>query len=469
MITCKKEAINAAEPAPSKWLHSARPEPQSSSGLLPHCIPMNDAAFATVSSIFTAGGLVGALCAGPYASKRGRLSAMRLTAMFYIVGATLETTAGNIPWLAFGRFLSGIAAGASTVVVPLYISEISPPSQRGLFGATTQIFINVGILFTQTLGYFLSYGSAWRGILGTGVVIALVQAAGLVFVPESPAWLAANRDVSKARLVLQRIRGANHDISEETAAWEDENLESERAGLLSQPEPDAGNPAPSPKPSGTHLGFIQVVRDPLYRPAIIAVVAVAFAQQFCGINSVIMYSVSLLTDLLPMSSALLTILISVVNLVTTVSCSPLPDRLGRKTCIILSIIGQGTSSLILALSIRFGVKILSAVSVVAFVGFFAVGLGPVPFILASELVGQEAVGATQSLCLAANYIATFFVAQFFPIVNATLNGLLGGAGWVYFIFAGLALFFSFFIGWRVPETKGKKDVDEVWGRTRRLD
>ncbi|KAL2758629.1 hypothetical protein ACRALDRAFT_2026138 [Sodiomyces alcalophilus JCM 7366] len=464
VITCKKKTLHAAEPPRSGWWHSTRPEPEYSSGLLPHCIPMNDAAFATVSSIFTVGGLVGALCAGPYASKHGRLSAMRLTALFYIVGATLETTAGNIPWLAIGRFLSGIAAGASTVVVPLYISEISPPSERGLFGATTQISINVGILFTQALGYFLSYGSAWRGILGTGIIIAFVQAVGLVFVPESPAWLAANRDVTKARLVLQRIRGNNYDIREETAAWEDESLQSEREGLLSQAEAEDGSATP-----GAHLGFIQVVKDPQYRPAIIAVVAVAFAQQFCGINSVIMYSVSLLTDLLPISSALLTILISVVNLVTTVSCSPLPDRLGRKTCILLSIIGQGTSSLVLALSIRFGVKILSAVSVVAFVGFFAVGLGPVPFILASELVGQEAVGATQSLCLAANYIATFFVAQFFPIVNATLNDLLGGAGWVYFIFAGLALFFAFFISWRVPETKGKKDADEVWGRTRRLD
>ncbi|ROT37488.1 hypothetical protein SODALDRAFT_280627 [Sodiomyces alkalinus F11] len=469
VINCKKKAINTAEPYPSKWWHSARPESKTTGGLLPHCIPMNDAAFATVSSIFTAGGLVGALCTGPYASKRGRLSAMRLTALLYVVGATLETTAGNIPWLAVGRFLSGVAAGASTVVVPLYISEISPPSERGLFGATTQISINVGILFTQTLGYFLSYGSAWRGILGTGIAIALVQASGLVFMPESPAWLAANRDVTEARRVLQRIRGSNYDIGEETAAWEGGDLESEREGLLSQTGAEDGRPTPSSKSSGSHLGFIQVVKDSQYRPAIIAVVAVAFAQQFCGINSVIMYSVSLLTDLLPISSALLTILISVVNLVTTVSCSPLPDRLGRKTCILLSIIGQGTSSLALALSIRFGIKILSAVSVVAFVGFFAVGLGPVPFILASELVGQEAVGATQSLCLAANYIATFFVAQFFPIINATLNDVLGGAGWVYFIFAGFALFFAFFISWRVPETKGKKDADEVWGRTRRLD
>jgi len=194
-----------------------------------------------------------------------------------------------------------------------------------------------------------------------------------------------------------------------------------------------------------------------------------FAQQLCGINSIVMYSVSLLADLLPVSSALLTIVISFVNLVTTVACSPLPDRLGRKTCLLVSIIGQGTSSLALALSILFGVKILSAISVLFFVGFFAVGLGPVPFMIASELVGQEAVGATQSWCLAANFVATFIVAQFFPIVNKALNVAIGGQGWIYFIFAAVAAGSAVFVFWKVPETKGKRDADEVWGRTRRLD
>lgn len=89
--------------------------------------------------------------------------------------------------------------------------------------------------------------------------------------------------------------------------------------------------------------------------------------------------------------------------------------------------------------------------------------------MASELVGQEAVGATQSWCLAANYIATFLVAQFFPLLNLWLNEWLGGKGWVYFIFAGLAALSWGFVAWRVPETRGKRDADEVWGRVRRVD
>lgn len=453
-----------------------KPETDSTPRSLPDCIPMTPAQFATVSSAFTLGGLGGALAAGPFASTRGRLPAMRITAAFFLLGSVAETLAGGIPVLGAGRLIAGVGAGAATVIVPLYISEVAPPRERGLFGAFTQISINVGILATQTLGYFLSHGAAWRWILAAGVAVAGAQGLGLLLVPESPAWTAASGgDVARARRILQRIRGTGVDVGEEVDGWGAGSgipvVSAEEQGLLAGGDGAVtlASPVSSGKAPAEHLGFVQVVRDPSYRPAIVAVVGIAFAQQFCGINSIIMYSVVLLADLVPMNSSLLTIMISAINLFTTIACSPLPDRLGRKTCLLLSIIGQGSSSLALALSIRFGVKILSAISVLFFVAFFAVGLGPVPFIMASELVGQEAVGATQSWCLSANYVATFLVAQFFPIINAALNERFGGAGWVYFIFAAFAMLWSVFVAWNVPETKGKKDADEVWGRTRRID
>ncbi|KAK3076427.1 hypothetical protein LTS18_013033 [Coniosporium uncinatum] len=123
---------------------------------------------------------------------------------------------------------------------------------------------------------------------------------------------------------------------------------------------------------------------------------------------------------------------------------------------------MGVSSLLLAIGIIRSITILSAIAVLTFVSSFGLGLGPVPFILSSELVGPEAVGATQSWALAANWIATFVVAQFFPIVNESL-----GKGKVYFIFAGLAAFFFGFTAWWVPETKGKASVEEVWGTDER--
>lgn len=200
--------------------------------------------------------------------------------------------------------------------------------------------------------------------------------------------------------------------------------------------------------------------NPSYRPALVAVVAVMIAQQLTGINSIVMYSVSLLSALLPTKAALLTVAVSALNLVMTTLCAPLSDKIGRKTCILLSIAGMGTSSILLAIGIGEGVKILAAIATLLFVASFAVGLGPVPFILANELVGPEAVGATQSWALAANWIATFVVSQFFPI----LNKAMGERGRIYYVFAGLALVLGAFITWWVPETKGKSGADEVWGR-----
>ncbi|RDW82895.1 hypothetical protein BP5796_04386 [Coleophoma crateriformis] len=460
VITCKKKSIWRSDMA------------RSSTSNLPQCIPMTAAEFAAISSVFTIGGLLGALCAGPVSDAYGRLLAMRINACFFVLGAILETLSGNILILGIGRLLAGVGAGASTVIVPLYVSEIAPPAERGLFGSLTQVMINVGILVTQTLGYYLSRGSMWRIILAVGFGIGVVQAFGLLIIPESPAWLAAHKHPQKAIHVLQRIRGAGRSINHEIEGWDIPTAAEEEHLLSEPPSPTERRDSIVSKTSQksvANIGFFQVFRDPLYQPAIIAVVGIMFAQQLCGINSIMMYSVSLLSGVLPIPSSLLTIMISIINLLTTIACAPLADKIGRKSCLLLSISGMGTMSFALAMAMRFEIKILSAISVILFVAFFATGLGPVPFMMASELVGQEAVGATQSWSLGSNYVATFLVAQFFPIINQKLNETFGGKGLVFFVFAGLALLSAIFVAWRVPETKGKKDADEVWGRTRRVD
>lgn len=177
-----------------------------------------------------------------------------------------------------------------------------------------------------------------------------------------------------------------------------------------------------------------------------------------------MYGVSLLSDLLTTSSSLLNVFVALLNLVATVAFAPLIDRLGRKTCLAISAAGMGTSSLLLAIAIGHHIPLLAATSVLTFVAAFAIGIGPIPFLISSELVGPEAVGATQSWALASNWLATFVVAQFFPVVNQAL-----GKGRVYYIFAGFGAATLAFVYFVVPETKGKKDADEVWGREERRD
>ncbi|PYI26536.1 general substrate transporter [Aspergillus indologenus CBS 114.80] len=444
VITCEQKSIHSATSAAS----------------LPQCIPMNPSQFGLVSSIYTLGGLVGALLAGPVSTKHGRLFTLRATTIFHILGPVAETFAANIPLLSLGRFLSGVGSGAAIVVGPIYVSEIAPPAARGFFGAFTQVMTNVGILLTQTLGYFLSYGSVWRVVLAVAGFIGALQLLGLFLVPESPTWLAEHQKGSLARKVLQRLRGKDADIEEEVKSWSSSSVDAadgsgEEQSLLTPP---SSNMPPKQPP----VTILRAVTDSYYRPAIVAVVGVMIAQQFTGINSIIMYSVSLLQSILPTTAALLAVAISGINLVITLACTPLPDKIGRKKCLLLSISGMGINSLLLALGIYTSQKALSAIAVLLFVACFAVGVGPVPFILASELVGPEAVGAAQSWALAANWTATFIVAQFFPVLNQALD-----RGRIYWVFAAMACLFGAFIYWRVPETKGKASSDEVWGRVDR--
>lgn len=383
---------------------------------------------------------------------------MRVSAPFHILGSLMEALAPNIPVIAVGRLLSGAASGATLVVGPIYISEISPSNARGALGAMTQIFTNLGILFSQLLGYFLSYDSMWRIVLGTASVLGVVQLLCVLLAIESPDWLGTNGRQDEARRNMRKIRGGSLDAGDAHKWGAADDVGGEQESLLANQ--DAPRPQAHAKYDSTApIGFFAVARHSDHWKAIVAVIAVMLAQQLCGINSVIMYSVSFLSDLLPTGAGLITVAVGALNLIVTIACSPLSDRLGRKACLLLSIAGMGINAFVLALSIMFKVKVLAGIVTLLFVASFAVGLGPVPFILASELVGPEAVGAAQSWALGANWIATFLVAQFFPILNSILAN-----GRVFFVFAALALVFFIFISWWVPESRGKQDADEVWDR-----
>ncbi|KAJ5924957.1 hypothetical protein N7454_007596 [Penicillium verhagenii] len=378
---------------------------------------------------------------------------------FFVLGPVTEALASSIPILALGRFVSGVGCGAALVVSPIYVSEVAPPASRGLFGTVTQVMINVGILSSQVLGFFWSHDSMWRLILAAASLVGVLEFVGLFLLPESPVWLADNHQRSQARRVLQRLRGSDADIEAEIAAWGDASptpTSGEQESLLSPPSDNTVSKQPA-------VTMLRAVQDPYYRPAILAIVASMLAQQFTGINSIVMYSVSLLQSILPTGAALLTIITSVINLIATLACMPLPDRIGRRTCLLLSISCIGSCSVLLALGFAFQQKIVSAIAFLLFVTSFAMGLGPVPFMLSSELVGPEAVGATQSWGLSVNWMATFVVAQFFPVINDTL----GGQGRVYWIFAAMAGVLGVVLYRILPETRGKANADEVWGRVER--
>lgn len=419
------------------------------SSFLPQCISMNEPQWGMAQSIFTIGGLFGSLAAGPIATNFGRLLAMMLLTCALAAGSAIEAMAFSISTIAMGRFVSGIGAGAATVVCPMYISEMSDQARRGTFGAFSQVMINAGILTAQVLGYFLSRGSLWRIILALPFITSLLTIVALLFAPETPVWLASNGNQRMARYVLQRVRGPEADIRQELLDLSISAVDDEEQSLLTATPPTRFA-------KQAHVGFVDVIRIPRYRKAVVAVTATFVAQQLCGINSVVMYSVAILGDIIPSAAALITVMVSAINLTVSVLCTPLPDRVGRKGCLLLSIAGMGTSSAMLALGLSQDLPSLTVISLFTFVASFGVGLGPVPFILASEAVGPEAVGALSGWALAGNWLSTFSVAQFFPILNNAL-----AEGEVFWIFAGIAVLLGTFIAWTLPETKGQADYEEI--------
>jgi MFS family permease len=268
VITCKRKSIFTAT--------NAR---------LPQCIEMNPIQTGLISSIFTLGGLCGALASGPFSASRGRLKAIHISTIFFALGPVFEALAPNIGVMTVGRFISGVGAGAAIVVVPIYIAEVSPPAQRGLFGSFTQIMTNFGILFAQLLGYFLSHGQYWRIILAVGGVIGAIQAAGLFMGVESPRWLAEEGKSSRARKVLRKIRGDRSDIEEEIRGWGTDVNDSEEEEETLLAHPDGGSRSSSKSRSNSRkprLGFLEVIRDPDSSGAVLAVVMIMISQQFTG-------------------------------------------------------------------------------------------------------------------------------------------------------------------------------------------
>ena len=170
--------------------------------------------------------------------------------------------------------------------------------------------------------------------------------------------------------------------------------------------PEAESPV---KEVHTKLTMWQFIRSPAYKPMLRAILIVMLAQQLSGINAVVFYSTTILSTLLPSSSALISLIIALVNLATTLPAASLIERSGRKPILLWSISSLGVSSFFLGLGILWGWRFVSVIASFAYVAAFSVGLGPIPFLIISEFVDAAGVSAGQGFGLVTNWMATFCV------------------------------------------------------------
>jgi len=434
-------------------------ETNSESIQVPECISMNASEFGLVNSIFAAGGFIGALGPGSRASIYGRARLQLYNVVPLLLGGLILTFSVDVWSMALGRFLSGVGCGTAGVYVPLYIKEITAPSRQSVMSATTQISVNFGILLTQVLGLFWSDSTHWRHILAVGALIPVFQLLLAPTVQESPKWLLSRDQQDEAHQSLSKLRGARSasDVKEE---W-DSLIGVDQEGGVVESE-TLLHADTEHQPGGTKdqkIGFAQFLTEPEYHEQRNIVLGIMCIQQLSGINGIVMYGVAVLRDLFPSSSGLINVAISFINLTITAAAASFFGRVGRRPFIMASIGGMGTFAFLLGCGIIWNIPILSAISTVLFVSSFSIGLGPLPWSVASEVVPYRALGAAQSLALGANWIGTFVVSFCFPIIADFI-----GIGQTFWVFTCINAYSLYFVYKNLPETNGIDTPEEVWNR-----
>lgn len=384
-----------------------------------------------VTSLLLVGAAVGALGAGRVADAIGRRKAIVITASIFVVGVLLAAFAPAYWLLIVARFVIGLAVGSSSMVVPLYIGEIAPPRLRGALVSLNQLAITVGILVSFLTDYGLASHQNWRLMFGLAVIPAAILLIGILLQHESPHWLVRQDREDEARDVLRRIRDESDIDSEIEEVRDVARREASGRALLA----------------------------PKVRAALIVGVALAIFQQVTGINTVIYYAPSLLQGAgFGNNAALLAnVAVGAVNVVLTIAAILLLDRVGRRPLLLVGTAGMVVGMLVTAIAFTGGTTtlsgghaVLAVVGLMIYTGSFAVGLGPVFWLIIAEIYPLSVRARAMSVATIANWAANFVVTiSFLTILNAV------GGGAVFTGFAVLSAVALWYFWRHVPETKGR--------------
>ncbi|KAJ7684726.1 general substrate transporter [Mycena polygramma] len=392
---------------------------------LPTCLPMSDFVFSVVTAVFTVGGLTGSLVANLVMDRWGRKGAARASSLLLAIGAGLSCVSASVGVLALGRFLVGIASGIGLCVGPIYLSEIAPSKISGNVGVLTQLGIVLGIMVTQAIGLRFATPTQWRTVLFLSALLSSAQFFLSSVMVESPAWLTGEPKKEVARRLWGKIPPATPSVASVEDPLLDE-LEAHRDGSV------------------TALTVPQVLSARELRHPLAIVCFAMLSQQLSGINAVLYYSNDILSKSLPEFGPYVSLGITIVNVVMTFPPILLIERMGRRQLLTISTLGAMSSLVLVGLGLNIGAVTLASVAILTFVTSFAIGLGPVPFVMIPEVSPYHAVSALSSIALSLNWIANFIVGLIFlPLRNFLADGDGSKEGRVFYLFA-VVLFCSMF-------------------------
>ncbi|WP_424353932.1 sugar porter family MFS transporter [Methanobacterium sp. MBAC-LM] len=389
-----------------------------------------------VSSVLI-GAVIGASISGLLADKYGRRIMVIVAATIFGIGAIFTALTPEVYALIAGRIVVGIAIGIASFIAPLYIAEVAPVSIRGALVSLNQLAITIGIVISYLVDFAFAPSGGWRWMLGLAVVPSIILGIGMYLMPPSPRWLYSKGRIDKARSVLERIR-MTKNVSEE--------MKEIRASLVCEQE----------------CKWSEIL-DPVVRPALIIGIGLAAFQQLTGINTVIYYAPTIL-EFAGFQSAAVSILatagIGMINVIMTVVAISLIDRVGRRPLLLIGLIGMIISLAILGIAfvlpgLSTSLGLLAVISLMLYVGSFAIGLGPVFWLMISEIYPLRIRGRAMSTATIVNWGTNLVVA----ITFLSLIQLIGTPGtfWLYGIIGIITWVFVYFL---VPETKGKS-LEEI--------
>lgn len=400
------------------------------------CFPVNESFWGFIVAVMSIGAMVGSLTTGSLANRYGRRVCLIAVNIPYILGAVLMALALNEWMLLAGRFIIGLGVGASCIAVPMFLSEICSLETRGQITCAHQLMICIGLLAAEMVALAgLARGPYWRLMFAFAALPSLLQLAGMLwFVPESPRYLAQLGDQPGARKSLQFFRQAGYAETE----LEDMLLEGRKN---------------EPAETGDSWGLLRLFQNwNIAGKSLTAAVLLHVAQQFSGINVVFYYSSILFatSDRSP-DAPLSTVpaAISVLNLVMTILAIWLVERAGRRPLALVSSIGMVFAGAFFTIAYYFGLKTLSIIGILGYVSSYAVGMGPVPWLMMNEIFPTQALGAAVSMAVATNWMCNFAIGVSFKWIK----GLLGA--WLFTPYTLCTIAFTFYAWFSIPETKGR--------------
>lgn len=386
-----------------------------------------------VSSVLI-GAVIGAATNGILADMFGRKKIIMATAVIFTLGSIMCAFAPNIFVLIASRIFVGFAVGVVNFVVPLYLSEISPKHLRGTLVSLYQWAITAGILFSYFINAVFAHAVYnWRWMLFAGVIPGIVLFVGMCFMHDTPRWLVSKKRDEEAKIAFKKI---------EPEVDTEKEIEDIRKTILNE---------------GTKSDKKFRLKKWMIMPFVVGI-GIMFAQICTGINTIIYYAPTIFKNAgfeSNITAIYATTGIGVINFLMTIVALFFTDKLGRKPLLYFGLTGVMLSLIALGCGFAFAdffgdnLKWVTVGSLVIYIICFAMSLGPIGWILVSEVFPLRIRGVAMSICTVSNFAFNFFVVSSFPI----LLHRIGGA-WTFWGFGIVSLLCIVFVYFCVPETKG---------------